>query len=204
MATTGGDFNALPMEATAHDPRARAWLEKLMRRDGPGILRLLWRMLQVEQDVMDAYQDCFCKLAQRGRFNDLHSARAYAYRTAANIAVEMIRTRMRHRRHWPALAEARREAARHESGRDNGASAGESEPSADSQAPHAALWNALARLPAHLRNVVVLRDLNQLSYAEVGKILMIAPATARVYRRHAVVRLAEFMKEEERDDAPRD
>ena len=39
----------------------------------------------------------------------------------------------------------------------------------------------------------VLRDLSRLSYEEVGRTLGITPATARVYRRHAVVKLAESL-----------
>ena len=57
----------------------------------------------------------------------------------------------------------------------------------------AALRETIAALPAHLRNVIVLRDLNRLSYEDVGKTLGIDPATARVYRRHAVVRLSEML-----------
>ena len=58
-----------------------------MDRDGPGIVRMLRRILGNEQDVMDAYQDCFCKLAQRPTGDRPSHARAYAYRTAGNIAM---------------------------------------------------------------------------------------------------------------------
>jgi DNA-directed RNA polymerase specialized sigma24 family protein len=60
-----------------------------------------------------------------------------------------------------------------------------------------ALRDAIGRLPAHLANVVVLRDLSRLSYQDVGRTLGIDPATARVYRRHAVVKLAELLDEGE-------
>ena len=48
-------------------------------------------------------------------------------------------------------------------------------------------------LPAHLRDVVILRDLGALSYAEVGRILSIGAATARVYRCQAMARLTETL-----------
>ena len=180
--------------ATAHTLRASAepavrasahsqhgWVIRLMKREGAGILRMLWRLLGREADVMDAYQDCFCKLASRGTRGRIISARAYAYRTASNIAIEMIRVRTRRRGHLPAIA------MEHAHQRASEVEHGEQEDGLG------AMRAAIARLPAHLRNVVVLRDLSRLSYARVGQILGIEPATARVYRRHAVVKLAEFL-----------
>ena len=158
------------------------WIDRIIRQDGPGILRMLWRMLGREQDAMDAYQDCFCKLAARGRPGDPTKARAYAYRTASNVAIEILRKRKRRAAHLPAIAERQR--------------AGQnSEQPADGDLD--ALRDAIARLPDHLRNVVVLRDLNRLPYEAVSKTLGITSATARVYRRHAVVKLAELLDQGE-------
>jgi RNA polymerase sigma-70 factor (ECF subfamily) len=166
--------------------KAYGWIVRIIERDGPGILRMLWRILGSEADVMDAYQDCFCKLASRKGKKNPSSAKAYAYRTAANIAIEMIRTRSRRRAHLPAVAA------------DRSTSESDESPAVSPEAATSEkLRDAIAQLPAHLRNVVVLRDLSRVSYAEVGRTLGIDPATARVYRRHAVVRLAELLGEEE-------
>ena len=146
-------------------------------------MRMLWRLLGREADVMDAYQDCFCKLASRKKRRGVVNARAYAYRTAANIAIEMIRVRRRHQAHQPAIAV--------EQGRTRALEDNDSE----MEGRLGPLREAIARLPAHLRNVVVLRELNRFSYAQVGKTLGIEPTTARVYRRHAIVKLAEFLNE---------
>ena len=161
----------------------QAWLGRLIEAEGAGITRLLWRLLRCEADVLDAYQDCFCKLAARGAYRDLSSARAYLYRMATNIAIEMIRSRRRRHGHLPKIAAEYQAKADH------------SEPAV--RVDSGRLQDALAELPTHLRNVVVLRDLSQLSYDEVGKTLGIKPTTARVYRRYAVVRLAELLAQEE-------
>lgn len=161
-----------------------AWVGRLMQREGPGILRVLWRLLGREQDVLDAYQDCFCKLAVRQQALNSKVGRAYAYRTATNIAIEMIRCRTRRAAHWPAIVAEKGRSDTDDSG-DHGHS--------DDRLPR--LRDAIARLPAHLRNVVVLRDLSHMSYTDVGRTLGIGPATARVYRRHAVVKLAELLGE---------
>ena len=156
---------------------------RLMDREGPGIVRMLWRMLGRDADVMDAYQDCFCKLITRPLGKRLRNERAYAFRTAANIAIEVLRSRKRRQEHWPRIVADR-------ATDDITSDPAENEPA---QERFAGLRETIAALPAHLRNVIVLRDLNRLSYEDVGKTLGIDPATARVYRRHAVVRLSEML-----------
>jgi len=190
MTAVAGALPQTPEDSTTITGPVRVesrhkWVVRLMRRDGAGIQRLLWRLLGREADVLDAFQDCFCRLASRDKHAVNTNARAYAYRTATNIAIEMIRTRRRHATHLPTVAVARRETRDEESGADV------------SGERYERLRNGIAGLPEHLRNVVVLRDLNRFSYAKVGRMLGIEPTTARVYRRHAVVRLAELIGEGE-------
>ena len=161
---------------------AHGWVLKLMQKEGRGVLRLLWRILRRESDVMDAYQDCFCKLATKAKQRNLRSAKAYLYRTASNIAIEMLRAQKRRREHWPAVVAVTTDNRR----------ATPELPTEGEQ--HATLREAIERLPAHLRNVVLLRDLGRKPYEEVARILSISPATARVYRRHAVVKLAKLLE----------
>jgi RNA polymerase sigma factor (sigma-70 family) len=68
----------------------------------------------------------------------------------------------------------------------------------DSKYLQEALREYIAQLPEHLRMVITLRDLAELSYAQIGKILGISAATARVYRCKAVQLLAVWMSKEER------
>ncbi len=187
-ASQAGMTGAADRQMVEHEPERCAggagphvWIARLMDRDGPGIVRMLRRMLGNEQDVMDAYQDCFCKLARRPVGDRPANARAYAYRTAGNIAIELIRGRKRRREHQPAIAEHQRKAG--------GVATGEGL----SAEQRDSLREAIALLPRYLGNVIVLRDLSRMSYREVGKTLGIDPATARVYRRHAVVKLAELL-----------
>jgi DNA-directed RNA polymerase specialized sigma24 family protein len=51
----------------------------------------------------------------------------------------------------------------------------------------------IAKLPNHFREVIMLRDMAELSYAQVGRILGISAGTARVYRCKAVQLLAVWM-----------
>jgi RNA polymerase sigma-70 factor (ECF subfamily) len=161
----------------------RAWLAGIIRTDGPAIVRLLWRLLGREQDVLDAFQESFCKLAARTDGDHLANARAYVFRTAANTAIEMLRVRKRRAEHLPAVALEK-----------SSAQADGDAPSVCAEGDRIAdLREAIAMLPTHLRNVIMLRDLCRFSYEQVADALGIEPTTARVYRRHGVVQLAALL-----------
>jgi RNA polymerase sigma factor (sigma-70 family) len=55
----------------------------------------------------------------------------------------------------------------------------------------------IAQLPEHIRNVITLRDLAELSYLQISRILEISVGTARVYRCKALQMLTVLMSKEE-------
>ena len=67
----------------------------------------------------------------------------------------------------------------------------------DARALQDELRKAIAQLPDYLANVVVLRDLAQLPYAEAAACLGISASTARVYRHKAIQLLAALMAKKE-------
>jgi len=181
---------ALPLElrsmlarlASAEVAEDQQWIIALLRRQGPIVLTVLWRMLGSEQEVLDAYQTAVCHLAAKGPLGIGGNPGGYFYRTAVNVAIDSIRARRRQQAHWPRLAEIRQQDA------SPGALAvcGERE-------MLDRMKQAICELPRHLRNVVILRDLAQLPYAQVARMLGIRSGTARLYRRQAVVQLADLM-----------
>ena len=109
------------------------------------------------------------------------------------LAVELIRKRARRQQHWPDVVASRQalDAAR--------APAGDAADVAGIAAQREMverLRACILALPDPLRDVVILRDLGALSYAEVGRILRIGAATARVYRCQAMARLADELAHE--------
>jgi RNA polymerase sigma factor (sigma-70 family) len=149
--------------------------------------RMLRRMLGNEHDALDAYQDCIYHLARRSGEIPLRCAAGYAYRTAANLALEMIRVRQRRAAHWARVVielPGRRDAQANKPGNHDEADLSHLLP---------VLRGAVRGLPKYLRDVVVLRDLAELPYTHVARILGIRPTTARVYRRQAIVRLGQMM-----------
>jgi len=162
------------------------WIVGLMRKQGLAVITLLWRMLGSEQDVLDAYQTAICRLTARGKHGLGRNPAGYFYRTASNAGIDILRARQRQRSHWQAVVDAeRRRVAR------SGAVGG-----FDQRETLEQMRRAICELPPHLRNVIVLRELAELPYTQVARMLGIRVGTARLYRRQAIVRLAELMGRE--------
>jgi len=164
-------------------PDRQRWVLPLMRACGPGLVNTLWRLLGNEQDVLDAYQECFCRLASSNRKVTGHRGRAYVYRTGVNIALDMLRRRSVVRLHEASYRHHRRQIQN------------PADPIADLSHEEllGEMRRAILQLPKNLQQVLVLRDLGEFSYAKVAKILGITSGTARVYRHLAVRQLAGSM-----------
>ena len=163
--------------------QTQRWVLSTMQRHGQELVTMLWRILGNEQDVCDAYQDTFLKLAHYEGGQKPEHIKAYIFRSASNVAISMLRHRIAERK-LSATAAVRR-------CMDSPAN------ELDSRYLQETLRFNIAQLPEHLRNVVTLRDLAELSYAQVGRILGISAATARVYRCKAIQLLAVWMNKGE-------
>ncbi|MHC4442205.1 MAG: RNA polymerase sigma factor [Planctomycetota bacterium] len=166
------------------------WILKLMLKHGPMVLSALWRMLGSEPDVMDAYQTAVCRLTERGKNAVGSNPGGYFYKTAINAGIEILRKRkLRHDR-WPAVVEAQkcRDSTR--------AEAQTAETAYNQKVVLEQTRLAIAHLPPHLRNVIILRELTELPYVQVAGILGITVGTARLYRRQAILRLADLIGQE--------
>jgi RNA polymerase sigma-70 factor, ECF subfamily len=160
------------------------WVLTAMRKYGPELVTMLWRILGNEQDVCDAYQTTFLHLAHRDGGEKPRHMKAYLFRTASNAAITMLRQHVIEDRK---LGDMERSA--------HGTNATEGD--LDSRHLAEGLRRCIAQLPEHLRAVVTLRDLAELSYSEVARITGISAGTARVYRCKAIQLLATWMGNED-------
>lgn len=163
--------------------QGQQWVLTAMRQHGPDLVTLLWRILGNEQDVCDVYQTTFLRLAHMENQCKPRHIKAYLFKTASNTAISLLRTR--------ASEKKRVSQASYES---------KSQSTPDHEISQKQLVDTLrayvAQLPEHLREVVALRDLAELPYSQVARVLGITPGTARVYRCKAVTLLAAWMKDE--------
>jgi RNA polymerase sigma-70 factor (ECF subfamily) len=171
---------------------SQRWVLSAMQRHGPELVTMLWRILGNEQDVCDAYQDTFLHLAHyEGRQKPKH-VKAYIFRTASNTAISMLRHRMAERRLSRAVAESK------SATNPFGHPAGSPTNDLDAKLLQETLRYYITQLPEHFRNVITLRDLAELTYAQVADILGLSAGTVRVYRCKAIQLLAAWMSKEEK------
>ena len=179
-------------EAVSEDQR---WILSTMQKHGQELIALLWRILGNEQDVCDAYQDTFLQLAHYEGGQKPKHVKAYIFRTANNAAISMLRRRVADRKRLSKAIFTGKQAAT--GGFPYPALLGSPAEELDSKYLQETLRGCIAQLPEHLRNVITLRDLAELSYAQIGGILGISAATARVYRCKALQILTVLMGKEE-------
>jgi len=168
-------------ESVAENQR---WILSAMQKYGPQLATMLWRILGNEQDVCDAYQDTFLQVAHCEGGRKPEYVRAYIFRVANNVAISMLRRRIAERKRLSGTNTTRK-------------AVNSPWQELDSKYLQETLRDSVAQLPDHLRNVITLRDLAGLSYSQVGGILGISAATARVYRCKAIQLLALWMDKEE-------
>jgi RNA polymerase sigma factor (sigma-70 family) len=165
--------------------QTQGWVLCAMQQHGRGLVNMLWRILGNEQDVCDAYQDTFLKLAHHEHGCKPENVKAYVFRSASNIAISILRHKLVEKNNLPPRITAQR-------------NMNSPVTELDTRYMTEALRAGIAELPEHLRDVVTLHDLGDLPYEQVGKILGITAATARVYRCKAVQLLAVWMRKETR------
>ncbi|MHC5146661.1 MAG: RNA polymerase sigma factor [Planctomycetota bacterium] len=164
---------------------SQRWVLVSMQELGPALVTMLWRILGREEDVCDAYQDTFLRLAHLPDKKKPANVRSYLFRTASNVAISMLRRKQLQRKHLHALSKEC-ETSHHDFVKD-----------LDAAGLQQRLREAIAELPDYLGDVIVLRDLAQMPYPQVARILGIRTAAARVYRHKAIKLLASWMAKSE-------
>lgn len=164
---------------------SQRWILVAMQKNGEKIMTMLWRILGNEQDVCDAYQDTFLQLAHWQGGSKPENVRAFVFRTASNVAISILRRRKVHTKACLVIAEDISESYTTPAGGD-----------LDAKQLRKTLRTHITRLPDQLRSVILLKDLAEMSYSHVAKIMGISVPSARVYRCRAVRLLSAWMARE--------
>ena len=159
---------------------SRRWVLAAMRRHGHELVTMLWRLLGNEQDVCDAYQTTFLRLAHHEDGLKPKWVKAYLFRAASNTAISMLRQRSAEKKALSSVGPALEDPHNVET-------------DINVKQLTERLRDCVAQLPEHLRDVIALHDFGEQSYLEVARILGISVGTARVYRCKAVQLLATWM-----------
>jgi len=153
-------------------------LEDLYRRFADRLYNLLLRMLGDEDDALDALQQTFLRAHRALRsFREDSKPYTWLYRIALNCAYTALKRRAG-RRHMEVLTSADGWRA------DPPAADHDAAENVEKRERAQIVQEAIMRLPEDVRVAVLLRDIEQLPYEEVAKILNVPLGTAksRVHR----------------------
>jgi RNA polymerase sigma-70 factor (ECF subfamily) len=193
----GGLRLAIGLDGTTDDP---ALLASAATGDREALGRLLTaqydrcytvcrRILTSEEDARDAAQEAMIAIARGlAGFDGRSSFSTWCYRVATNAALDELRRRRRR----PVPASDRFEES--EEGAPQPPAAGR-DPVAGAVTDRLTVERALGKLPEDQRVAVVLRDIADLDYAEIGEVLGLPIGTvrSRIFRGRAA--LAEELRE---------
>lgn len=144
---------------------------------------VLYRMLWNRHECQDLMHDAFLRIWERRDRVDAERLNALVWVSAMNLA----RNRLRWHRLWrtePYDAEWP----------DNAATP---EQTVDSAIEQRRLHDALKRLPAAMREVLVLSEFSELSHADIAAVLKIPAGTVASRRHHALQKLRSLLTEDD-------
>ena len=164
--------------------------EQLVRAYEKRVFALTLRMCGNPEDAAEAAQEAFLAVWQGLKFfRGESSFSTWLYRLASNACVDLLRREGRHRAAaGPSLddEELRLETA------DPAPTPQEAAERADLRRQ---IENGLRALPAEYRQVLILREMHQLSYEEIGQTLSLDPGTVKSRISRGRKRLQKFLME---------
>lgn len=165
-------------EELVHHLRAgqEAAYETLLERYQQPVYNLALRLLNEPGDASDVVQEVFLKVFRNvGHFRHQSSLKTWVYRITVNEAHNQRRWFFRHRSREVGLDDEPQEA------RNRPLPDGTRSPFdyAFDREKHVLIENALARINPLFREVVVLRDIEDLSYEEIADVLQISLGTVK-------------------------
>jgi RNA polymerase sigma-70 factor (ECF subfamily) len=189
-STAGHDEAELIAKLRAGDPGAtEAWV----RASTPRLLAVTRRMLRSEEDARDAVQDAFISAFRAlDGFEGGSQLSTWLHRIAVNAALMKLRTRRRK----PEESIDDLLPNFFEDGHHNPSPTewpGSAQDWLERDEVRRGVQEAISRLPETHRNVLVLRDIEELDTAEVAKLLEITPGAVKTRLHRARLALRELL-----------
>lgn len=179
------------------------FIERLKRRDEHAfnelvltyeaqVYRLVWRMLGSREEAEDMTQEVFVQVFRSiDTFRGDSKISTWIYRIAMNLTRN--RTKYLARRHQKNHSELDEQEPREAHNQAQGRTTGETRrPDWDAMGNEAEriVLECLSEMEAEFREILILRDVESLSYEEVGSITGLAPGTvkSRLHRARALLK----------------
>lgn len=141
------------------------------------LFRFVYRMLPAHEDARDVCQETFLRVLKKAhRFKQGSRFSTWMYQIALNLC----RDHARRRRRWSLVVDDGREIPERVAGPPT-TMASDLDPASAAERSQAreAVWRALGRLPAEQREVLILKEFEDLKFREIAAILGCPESTAK-------------------------
>ena len=165
--------------------------EALVTEYEAGVYRLCLRMTGSSEDAADMTQEVFLRAYRAlGTFRGESKFSVWLYRLTTNVCIDFLRSRRRHPTVSLTASEDDDEQPQFDLPADE-------RTSPEQQLTRSEMRRAVARgldsLPDDARKILILRELNGLSYAEIGKVLHLEAGTVKSRLFRARRKLCDFL-----------
>lgn len=158
------------------------------------VYNLALRTVGNEEDAADMTQEVFLRAYRAlGTFRGESKFSVWLYRLTTNVCIDFLRSRRRHPTVSLTAADEDDEQPQFDIPADE--ASGPEQQLARSELRRAVV-RGLDRLPDDARRILILRELDGLSYAEIGKVLRLEPGTVKSRLFRARRRLCEFLRDD--------
>ncbi len=158
-------------------------LETLIKRWQPRLSRLAWRLTAHREAAADIVQDAWLAIVRGlNRLDDPARFRAWAYRIVSNKCADWTRRRILHRSVTKDLQDAAASAS------------GDPSNEADSAGEVHRMRDALMELPDEQRAILSLHYLDDMSVAQIARVLGVPVGTVKSRLHHARNRLKQALE----------
>jgi RNA polymerase sigma-70 factor (ECF subfamily) len=133
--------------------------EELYKRYSRALYSYFYKFLKNSFFVKDLYQDLFLKiyeLGREGKLDNIENFRGYIYRMAHNLALNKVIFDEKQKEYLETYREVLEETADDLEGNKN--------------EKIEKLHKAIEQLPPHLKEIIILREYNHLSYVEIAEV----------------------------------
>ncbi len=158
--------------------------EALILRYQNGIINYIYRMILDMDDAMDLAQEVFIKaFFSLGTYNPAYSFSTWVYKIASNLTIDYLRKKKRKNFNTESLSLGNKEIEIP----DHSMSPVKN---LEREIFYKKLENALNMLPESLREFIILRDMNELSYNEIAEIknLPLGTVKNKIFRGREILR----------------
>lgn len=168
--------------------------EQIVINTEKALFNLALSYLRSREDAEDATQEIYLRLWRKIPDYRGGGAKVYLFKTARNICIDMLRHAASATQ--PDSLSLESEGERYERDIEDSDSFSQPDKAYLRKVKKEALKKCINRLPDHSRELIVLRDVQGLSYAEIGELLSIPEGTVKSRLSRARERLKELLLEE--------